>query len=118
MTALYRPVLIEAAEQAEALPVGTLATRTGAGTDGWTDGAVRVDYGDGWQIAGYALSTDHEFMIGWTALVPVEAEEEYSTDESESRWSFDGVYGSPENVRRDGWDGPVRERYVTEWEEM
>lgn len=137
---LYVPVLIETAAQAEALPVGTLATRTGAGTDGWTDGAVRVDYGDGWQIAGYALSTDHEFMVGWTALVPVEAEEETEgvttwprPDDApwpkHSELSVDS-YGSYYYRDEDGvahditeemtfWLAaqPVRTRLVTRWED-
>ncbi len=70
MTTLYRPVLIESAEQAEALPVGTLA-REGAN--------VTIKSFDGrWRWAGLdgVVQPQAEAAVGWTALVPIEAEEE------------------------------------------
>ena len=71
MTTLYRPVLIESVEQAEHLPVGTVAMhRIGPGA------AVRVGYGLGWSMGGEEMSEHHSHMVGWTALVPIEAEEE------------------------------------------
>lgn len=72
MTILYRPVLIESAEQAEALPPGTIF---------WTQrpSGFRYDYGTVGKF-GVALASD------WTdepdtlhALVPIEAEEERRT---------------------------------------
>ena len=66
MTTLYRPVPIESAEQAEALPIGTVVIRTRAGAiekgiRGWWSGLTRVP---------------DRTPIGSTALVPIEAEEE------------------------------------------
>ena len=89
MTTLYKPVLIESAEQAEALPVGTVATVTGG-----ADAAVRVAFGNGWSVSGDELTDASEHMIGWTALVPIEAEEEYVAP-----------------------DAITYSRYVTAWEE-
>lgn len=67
MTTLYRPVLIESAEQAEALPVGTMAFWTfGMGAD------LRTRVSNGWMSRAGSLlpSTD---VFGWTALLPIEA---------------------------------------------
>lgn len=74
MIILYRPVLIESAEQAEALPVGTLA-RHAAGPG--MDHAHKVSPigRDVWVTVG-GNCTNAE-MVGWTALVPVEVEVEY-----------------------------------------
>ena len=74
---LYRPVLIESAERAEALPAGTLA---------WIDviggparySAVKTPAGD-WYIGGREYHGNSE-MTRWTALVPVEAAEVRSED--------------------------------------
>ena len=90
MTTLYKPVLIESAEQAEALPVGTLAR------DGDLSVAVkaedghwaRTDVADGLPMMGSSS------MAGWTALVPIEAEEEHVAP-----------------------DAITYSRYVTAWEE-
>ena len=90
MTTPYRPVLIESAEQAEALPIGTVAL-------------VRVDneeavaakaWSDAWRIAGYWTDYPNSDAVGWTALVPIEAEEQHV---------------SP--------DATTHARYVTPWEE-
>lgn len=63
---LYREVLIESVEQAEALPVGTVALTDYHGV------AIRLDYGLGWSGAGDEPSFHHEEMVGGTALVPTE----------------------------------------------
>ena len=75
MTTLYRPVLIESAEQAEALPVGTLATT------GHIPRIARKSRPVQWDSTGGSFGNRH--MNGWTALVPIEAEEEarHATDE-------------------------------------
>ena len=70
MTTLYRPVLIETAEQAEALPEGTVL--------------IREDHFAFQKYAGQFVSADpHDLptgaaweVVGWTALVPIKAEEE------------------------------------------
>ena len=75
MTTLYRPFLIESAEQAEALPEGTVATHSsGAGMDhahklGPCDHLSR----EWMSLSAYVANAE---MVGWTALVPIEAEEE------------------------------------------
>ena len=71
MTTLYRPVLIESADQAEALPLGMVATSPVIDAV-----AIRVGYGLGWSVSGDEMSDQHAHMVGWTALVPIEAEEE------------------------------------------
>ena len=68
MTTLYRPALIESAEQAEALPEGTIATHD----EHWP--AVRCTP-NRWESS--ARDMKHADMVGWTALVPIEAEEEW-----------------------------------------
>ena len=69
MTTLYRPVLIESAEQAEALPIGTLATT------GHIPRIARKSRPVQWDSTGGSFGNRH--MNGWTALVPIEAEEEH-----------------------------------------
>ena len=83
MTTLYRPVLIESAAQAEALPVGTIAL------DHPTGNADRLPYvkatatrwasvwgvDDLGAIDAYGTAPN-EAMVGDSALVPIEAEEE------------------------------------------
>ena len=67
---LYKEVLIESAEQAEALPIGTIAARGSIA-------AVRVPeqtHDEPWRSG--VLGWGHVSAIGWTALVPIEAEEE------------------------------------------
>lgn len=73
MTTLYRPVLIETAEQAEALPEGTIMFLP-AGPYVWTardpGGEFLDHYGRPWH---FENTQDEE---PFTALVPIEAEEE------------------------------------------
>ena len=90
MTTLYKPVLIESAEQAEALPDGTIATRDRA----WPRILLRDETGHHWAsggMAGFMYTVD---MTGWTALVPIEAEEQHVAP-----------------------DAITYSRYVTAWEE-
>ena len=66
MTTLYKAVKIQSAEQAEALPVGTVVIRTRVGViekgrRGWWSGLNQVP---------------DQTPIGASALVPIEAEEE------------------------------------------
>lgn len=105
---IHAEVLIESVEQAEALPEDTPVL-------------IKVDGG----VIGLEFARDllpeHMTPVHHArhyALMPIEAETEYSTEESERRWSFDGVYDTPENVRRDRWDGTMRERSVTEWRDL
>ena len=79
MTTLYKPVLIESAEQAEALPVGTVAIDLdGQGQP--RQASIRVHCG--WYCTGEVAAdgspwlASHDVMAGDTALVPIEAEEE------------------------------------------
>ena len=101
MTTLYKPVLIESAEQAEALPIGTV-TITPNEVGQVDQAAVRVR--GGWHSTGVATEHGtpflypHPAVVGDTALVPIEAEEEMDTD----------YYL--------GGDGAPTRRYVTPWE--
>ena len=75
MNILYKPVLIESAEQAEALPRGTVATygEKSAKLTAHHVGNV-VTPADAWLVMDELMPSAE--MIGWTALVPIEAEEE------------------------------------------
>ena len=103
MTVIYVPRLIESAEQAEALPEGTLA-RHAAGSGMDHAHKVRPLGRDLWMAVG-GNCTNAE-MIGWSALVPIEAEEE--TREHPTR-----VEERPESA----YLQPVQQvRYKTRWE--
>ena len=71
MTTLYHTVLIESAEQAEALPDGAVLIREGPfAFQKYKGRFVSADphdlpVGAAWEV------------IGWSALVPIEAEEEW-----------------------------------------
>ena len=94
MTTLFKPVLIESAEQAEALPVGTVVKR--ARGSGIPEVAIKYDDdvdGESWLGTLDRYWSDH-MMVGWTALVPVEAVEEHVAP-----------------------DAITYSRYVTAWEE-
>ena len=65
MITLYRPVLIESAEQAEALPEGSLVRDVRSG----------FDYRARHALGGY-LQADLDAGVDVEALVPIEAEEE------------------------------------------
>lgn len=95
MTTLYRPVLIETAEQAEALPEGTLARHDDhMPVEKWRD-----EYGDThWGYIEESVEVD--LLVGWTALVPIEAKEETHSIQTRGQTT-------PE------W----RTRLVTPWEE-
>lgn len=74
MTDLYKPVLIESAEQAEALLIGTVAQHPGMVVVAVRSG-VSVDGKHLW----YGTDDkryDAPSLVGWTALVSIEAEKE------------------------------------------
>ena len=113
MTTLYRPVLIETAEQAEALHVGTIAHVDERGIMNY---ARKVE---GWGVQSWRLRTEeleHADMVGWTALVPIEAEEEWAL-------IYDGEDPTPcadeadarEWAHIDGEGRAPSRRYITPW---
>ena len=65
---VYVPVQIETPEQAEALPVGTVVTHP----DYWP--REKANLIGSWEGPGDAMQNAD--MVGFTALVPIEAEEE------------------------------------------
>ena len=92
MTALYKPVLIESAAQAEALPIGTV------GHEPPHLYAYIKKARNYWRGTGDdAALTDYE-MPPFTALVPIEAEEGTDTVQTGAEHSY------------------TRTRYVTPWE--
>lgn len=80
MTTLYKPVLIESVEQAEALPAFTVASYI----DGDVRAAIKTIDGIWESIPSFYGEEAHfsEDFIGWTALVPIEAEEETMWEDS------------------------------------
>ena len=103
MTTLYKPVLIETIEQAEALPIGTVARSHGSDGEP-THACLRM--ANGWWCTnetnddGTPFLVPHAGMVRDTALVPIEAEEEMDTD----------YYV--------GGDGSPMRRLVTPWESV
>lgn len=91
---LYRPILIESAEQAEALPVGTTVTHP----DYWP--REKGNLLGSWEGPGDAMQNAE--MVGFTALVPIEA------DEERQQWP-DTSQSPPEEL--------IIARLVTPWEE-
>ena len=91
MTTLYKPVLIESAEQAEALPVGTTVTHP----DYWP--REKGNLRGSWEGPGDAMRNAE--MVGFTALVPIEAKEGTDTIQTGAEHFY------------------TRARYVTPWEE-
>lgn len=69
---LYKEVLIESAEQAEALPVGTVAM--------WPHGHFTMTAEGRWLSPGRGVQSTAGGLVGYTALVPIEAEEIHSED--------------------------------------
>lgn len=112
MTTLYKPVLIESAEQAEALPIGTLAILP----DGLCHRQILTKTNNGpgpWEVDMHGYP--HVALIGWTALVPIEAEEVHVT--ARGLLELD-MHGRPD-VNHDVADArPYRRtEYRTPWEE-
>ena len=102
MTTLYKPVLIESAEQAEALPIGTVALDVAHETDPDLTPYVKItsklwvsvwEVSDDHELGGYGVCPNSH-IVGDSALVPIEAVEEYVAP-----------------------DAITYSRYVTAWEE-
>lgn len=68
---LFKEVLIETAEQAEALPDGIVSQSPPLDPDRYPLAAVKVAADLWWSTLGSERSNQH--MIGWAALVPIEA---------------------------------------------
>lgn len=120
MTTLYKPVLIESAEQAEALPIGTVAVNP----QDRTEASVRVQ--NGWHVTGVGKMDGtpslfkHRDMVGDLALVPIEAEEH----EDEEYGILSDRYSPPDVIPAVGWQTLTpadrqyrRTVYTTPWEE-
>ena len=102
MSILYKPVLIESAEQAEALPINTLAISA----DG-VDPAIRKE--DGWHGIFGDPPYSHAEMVSDYALMPIEAEEQTTFPIEEPEGTAYIGYGA-------AFDTP-HARLVTPWEE-
>lgn len=100
MTTLYRPVLIESAEQAEALPDGTVVFIERPWADTTRREVGTKDHGEWWGSDCDVNFLGAEGLVSWTALVPIGAEEETHSIQTRGQTT-------PE------W----RTRLVTPWEE-
>ena len=116
MTTLYKPVKIESAEQAEALPEGSILL-TAYGPAG------RDHRGDWW----VGLSKVHpNLMRDRSALVPIEAEEEYGAEMKwDARTPHDTHVSLGLNLDNARWQaennpdyatGRIMRQYRTPWE--
>ncbi len=97
MTTLYRPVLIESAEQAEALPEGTVAFQS------WGHGTTARTLTSGRWVTPSGAALPHAEVVGMQALVSIAAEEEHRP----AHW-LDAYYPNAPKL--------VQTRYVTPWE--
>ena len=123
MTTLYRPVLIESADlPMDKFPEGTIATHP----DHWP---VERCSCSRWESEGPDRYDPD--MVGFTALVPIEAEEETvvaiepgnpyaeaSMDSDGNVWFGDGIFPVDVTEKFNQWASKnQRTRYVTPWEE-
>ena len=120
MTTIYVPRPIESAEQAEALPVGTVAIDLDSQGQP-RQASIRVRCG--WYCTGEATAdgspwlAPHDAMAGDYALVPIDAEKETVQPLSSTAMAADGFsYGPDDEIPEEYFDGPPRTRYVTPWE--
>ena len=115
MTTLFRSVQITSAEQAEALPEGTSVKRAVWHESGYQDyyAGVKIGFNTWFTTSPTAERQDalSSHMVGWTALVPIEAEEEHA--HLYARRMHGDMYTTPP---RQKLPGPAR-RLVTPWEE-
>ena len=117
MTTLYKPVLIETAEQAEALPIGTV-TLPPARHSGRAVATVKCDDGF-WRETGEAQPFTGPEMLDEIALVPIEAEEEWALiyDGEDPMPCADEV-DAREWARIDGEGQAPSRRLVTPWKSV
>lgn len=76
MTTLYRSVLIESAEQAEALPLGTIAAPMYEDGPDFTYALVRQEAYEPWCNSDGSHARGHGDLDGFAALVPIELREQ------------------------------------------
>ena len=109
MTLIYIPQLIETAEQAEALAEGTVAIGTRYGV------IEKGSRGRWW--AGLAELPDR-IAVGGTALVPIEAEEEFflTRDGVPFGLPMDEAAARTDAARNAHRGAGVARRWTTEWE--
>ena len=101
MTVIYRPVLIESVEQAESLPVGTIAAPMYEDGPDFVYALVRREETcEPWCDSDGSHARGHGDLDGFVALVPIEAEEETCSIQTRGQ-------AAPE------W----RTRLVTPWED-
>lgn len=111
MTTLYRPVLIETADlPMNKFPEGTIATHP----DYWP---VERCSCSRWESNGPDRYDPD--MVGWSALVPIEAEEEWAafTGTTGTMLAAHFLHGIPSPGRGSVANLPRKRRYVTPWEE-
>lgn len=115
---LYKPVLIESAEQAEALPIGTVAHDRDHDTEPDLIPYIKItpklwvsvwDVDEAHEIGAYGVCPNSH-IVGDTALVPIEAEEETTA-------LFRGFAGVFHVSRSTGSFPTPQRRLVTPWEE-
>ena len=116
MAIVYVPRLIESVEQAEALPEGTYAKNEATTRSGTWYAPPRVNIGRG-MWSGDDLYRSAE-MVGWTALVPIEAEEEWRAS-----WPADDAHQRCRDERtarlwEQQQDAVAMHRLVTPWESV
>lgn len=103
MTIIYKPVPIESAEQAEALPDGTVVVGYPRHDPDETTLMAEVKDHGRWSGEYPNYESNDSEVVGLTALVPIEAEEEFQDIDA---------YEATGHMRRHHLT-----RYTTPWEE-
>lgn len=104
MTTVYIPRRIETVADAEGLPEGTIALHK------WGHGTTAYTLDGGLWVTSHGTAVPHSEVIGWPALVPVEAEEERT-------WISSTITGSMHVGFGATFDTP-HARLVTPWESV
>lgn len=110
MTALYRPVLIESAEQAEALPIGTITLDLLPGR-GIPEACTKDEDGRWRGALDHGRPYTFRATVGDYALVPIKAEEE-QTRMVVMRGEWVSFLSPSKRAFPEPWS-----RLVTPWEE-
>lgn len=109
---LYKSVLIESAEQAEALPVGTVLLHLNS--QGGVDQAGVVQRGYV-EYSGVREEFPDDWAVGDLALVSIEAVEEWAVSHDRDAPAWSSV--TRERAQNPGVAETAHVRYVTPWEE-
>lgn len=113
MTILYKPVLIESVAQADALPTGTVVINSSGDRYNLTAAGMWHSVADDRDLTEDIDSS--AFPVTITALVPIEAEEEWAITLSDDPPAWSTATREEAQEAKEHTE-PVSVRYRTRWE--